>query len=50
MPIYSYIAILYYDTMEAKIGLIEAASGLGTSFGPMIGIIFILFYKGGFLY
>ena len=50
MPIYSYVAILYYDTMEAKIGLIEAASGLGTSFGPMIGIIFILFYKGGFLY
>ena len=36
-PIYSYISILYYDTMEEKIGLIEIFSGLGGSFGPMMG-------------
>ena len=36
-PMYSYVTILYYDTMEEKIGLIEIFSGLGGSFGPMMG-------------
>ena len=36
-PIYSYLSILYYDSMEEKIGWIEIYSGLGASFGPMMG-------------
>ena len=36
-PIYSYVSILYYDTMEEKIGSIEFCSGFGASFGPMMG-------------
>ena len=36
-PIYSYVTILYYDTMEEKIGCLEIFSGLGASFGPMMG-------------
>ena len=36
-PIYSYISILYYDTMEEKIACLEFLSGIGGSFGPMIG-------------
>ena len=36
-PIYSYVTILYYETMEEKIGWIEFFSGMGASFGPMIG-------------
>ena len=36
-PIYSYVSILYYDTMSEKIGWIEISMGLGTSFGPMMG-------------
>ena len=36
-PIYSYVSILYYDTMEEKIGGIELFSGLGASFGTMLG-------------
>ena len=35
--IYSYVSILYYDTMAEKIGWIEFSMGLGTSFGPMMG-------------
>ena len=36
-PIYSYVSILYYDTMEEKIGCLEFLSGIGGSFGPMMG-------------
>ena len=36
-PIYSYVTILYYDTMAEKIGYLEIFSGLGASFGPMMG-------------
>ena len=36
-PIYSYVSILYIDTMAEKIGWIEISMGLGTSFGPMMG-------------
>ena len=36
-PTYSYLSILYKDTMTEKIGGIEFSMGLGTSFGPMMG-------------
>ena len=36
-PTYSYLTILYNDTMAEKIGWIEFYIALGTSFGPMMG-------------
>lgn len=35
-PAYSIIPILYRDTMEEKIGQIEAVAGLGSSLGRLL--------------
>ncbi len=44
-PMYSILPMLYRDTLEDKIAVIECMSGFGMSIGPLIGAL--LFELGG---